>query len=131
MGTPAAKQGDKVVAIDTHVILIPSPGGPVPTPTPMPFNGVLSGNLSPDVLIENKPAATEGSTAQNTPAHVAAGGPFQAPPSNQGTVKTGSGVVLINNKKAAHTGDTAITCNDPSDTPAGTVIGSGTVLVGD
>lgn len=131
MGKPAAKQGDKVVAVDTHVIMTPSPGGPVPTPTPMPFNGVLSGNLSRGVLIENKPAATEGSTADNTPAHVPAGGPFQKAPSNKGSVKAGSGVVLIENKRAARTGDPAITCNDPADAPGGTVVGSGTVLVGD
>jgi hypothetical protein len=80
MGKPAAKQGDKVVSIDTHVVTTPSPGGPVPTPTPIPFNGVLSGNLSSSVLIENKPAATEGSTADNTPAHLPAGGAFLAGP---------------------------------------------------
>ena len=32
MGQPAAKQGDKVMATDTHIVMIPSPGGPVPTP---------------------------------------------------------------------------------------------------
>lgn len=110
--------------------MIPSPGGPVPTPTPMPFNGVLSGNLASKVLIENKAAATEGSTADNTPSHIPAGGPFQKPPSNQGSVKSGSSTVIIENKAAAHTGDPAMTCNDPADTPGGTVIGSGTVLVG-
>jgi len=39
MGVPAAKEGDKVVGVDTHVIMIPSPGGPVPTPIPMPIPG--------------------------------------------------------------------------------------------
>ena len=33
MGQPAAKQGDRVIATDTHIILIPTPGGPVPVPT--------------------------------------------------------------------------------------------------
>ena len=37
MGQPAAKQGDKVVATDIHIVNIPSPGGPVPTPLPHPF----------------------------------------------------------------------------------------------
>jgi uncharacterized Zn-binding protein involved in type VI secretion len=126
----AAKQGDKVVAVDTHIVMIPSPGGPVPTPMPMPFNGALSGALSSDVLIENKPAATKTSTATNTPAHVPAGGPFQRPPSNKATIQTGSSNVLINNKQAARTGDPALTCNDPADAPNGSVIGSGSVLVG-
>jgi hypothetical protein len=30
MGQPGAKQGDKVIATDTHIIMIPTPGGPVP-----------------------------------------------------------------------------------------------------
>ena len=36
MGQPAAKQGDQIVATDTHIVLVPSPGGPVPTPLPHP-----------------------------------------------------------------------------------------------
>ena len=42
----------------------------------------------------------------------------------------GSATVKINGKKAARNGDTAETCNDPSDLPAGTVIASGTVMIG-
>lgn len=34
VGKPAAKQGDRVVGVDTHIVMIPSPGGPVPTPVP-------------------------------------------------------------------------------------------------
>jgi len=45
MGNPAAKEGDKVVGVDTHIVMIPSPAGPIPTPTPMPFNGLPSGAL--------------------------------------------------------------------------------------
>jgi uncharacterized Zn-binding protein involved in type VI secretion len=129
-GKPAAKQGDKVVAVDTHILMIPSPGGPVPTPTPMPFNGMLSGDLSQNVMVENMAAATKGSTAMNGPPHVPTGGPFQSPPSNKATVQMGSSKVLINDKEAAHNGDTAMTCNDPADAPNGTVIAVGTVLVG-
>ena len=66
-GKPAAKQGDKIVGIDTHVLMVPSPGGPVPTPTPMPFSGELSGGPSANVLVEGKPAAMQGSSAANTP----------------------------------------------------------------
>jgi uncharacterized Zn-binding protein involved in type VI secretion len=130
MTQPAAKQGDEVVAVDTHVVMIPSPAGPVPTPVPMPFSGRLDGGLSADVLLDGKPAAVKGSTASNTPAHVPAGGPFQKPPSNKGTVNAGSGLVLINGQPAARSGDTALTCNDPSDAPNGTIIAAGTVLVG-
>ena len=130
MGMPAAKQGDRVVATDIHIQMVPSPGGPVPTPLPGPFSGVLDGGLSTDVNIEGKPAAVIGSTASNTPAHVPAAGPFQKPPSNRATVIAGSATVLINGKLAARQGDTALTCNDPADLPAGTVLAVGTVMVG-
>ena len=129
MGTPAAKQDDKVVGVDTHVIMIPSPGGPVPTPMPMPFNGSLSGSLSTSVFIDNKAAAVEGSTAMNSPSHIPAGGPFQKPPSNQATVDDGSPTVFFDGKKAARMGDPAKTCNDPQDAPNGVVIATGTVLL--
>ena len=130
MGQPAAKQGDRIQAIDTHIIMVPSPGGPVPTPLPHPFNGILLQSLSPNVKIMGMPAATVGSIAINTPAHIPQGGPFQKPPTNQGRIITGSATVFINGKPAARTGDQAMTCNDPVDLPVGTVIAVGTVLIG-
>jgi uncharacterized Zn-binding protein involved in type VI secretion len=130
MGQPAAKQGDTIVGLDTHVVLVPSPAGPVPTPTPMPFRGQLDGGLSGDVVIEGQAAAVKGSTASNSPAHVPAAGPFQKPPSNKGTVDAGSATVLLNGKAAARAGDAALTCNDPGDAPNGTVMAAGSVLVG-
>ncbi|MCD6302104.1 MAG: hypothetical protein J7M15_01085, partial [Anaerolineae bacterium] len=52
--------------------MVPAPPGPpVPTPTPgHPFNGIINGNLSTNVNIMGMPAATQGSTAQNTPPHI-------------------------------------------------------------
>jgi uncharacterized Zn-binding protein involved in type VI secretion len=130
MGQPAAKQGDKVMATDTHIIMIPSPGGPVPTPLPHPFNGILSQGLSTNVFIGGMPAATVNSIAMNTPPHLPQGGPFQKPPSNQGKIMMGSPTVYINNKMAARNGDTVMTCNDPVDAPIGKVIAMGTVFIG-
>lgn len=130
MGQPAAKQGDRVVATDIHIVMIPSPGGPVPTPLPHPFLGQLDGGLSPDVEIEGKAAAVQGSTATNSPAHVPQGGPFQSPPKNRGEVLMGSATVQINGKPAARNADPATTCNDPADLPAGQVVAVGTVLIG-
>lgn len=130
MGQPAAKQGDQVMATDTHIIMISTPGGPVPTPLPHPFAGMLDGSLSSDVNIEGKPAAVQGSTATNSPSHIPQGGPFQKPPSNRATVQLGSATVFINGKPAARNGDKAMTCNDPADLPAGTVIAVGTVFIG-
>jgi uncharacterized Zn-binding protein involved in type VI secretion len=130
MGQPAAKQGDQITALDTHIIMIPSPSGAVPTPLPHPFNGVIDGNLSSNVQIMGMPAATQGSTATNMPPHIPQGGPFQRPPSNRGQIISGSATVLINGKPAARMGDQAMTCNDPVDLPIGTVVASGTVMIG-
>ncbi|GFO97064.1 hypothetical protein ig2599ANME_1262 [groundwater metagenome] len=131
MGQPAAKQGDQVMATDTHIILIPAPPGPpIPTPLPHPFIGIIDSNLSSDVKIMGMPAATVDSTASNTPPHIPQGGPFQKPPSNKATIKIGSTTVKINGKMAARNGDTAMTCNDPSDLPIGKIIAVGTVLIG-
>jgi uncharacterized Zn-binding protein involved in type VI secretion len=76
------------------------------------------------------PAATVGSTATNQPPHVPSGGSFVRPPANKGEIILGSATVSINGKAAARAGDTATTCNDPNDLPAGTVVASGTVLIG-
>lgn len=130
MGQPAAKENDQVMATDTHIIMIPSPGGPVPTPIPHPFMGMIDGGFSSDVNIMGKPAATVDSTATNTPSHIPQGGPFQSPPSNKATIKMGSSTVKINGKDAARNGDMAETCNDPSDMPVGQVIALGTVMIG-
>ncbi len=119
MPHPAAKEKDKIVATDTHL----AQG----VPTPMPFSGPLDGNLSPNVLIENKWAAMVDSTATNTPAHTPTP---DKPPSNRGTVIKGSATVLINKRAAARDGDTAKTCNDPADLPVGKVVATSTVIVG-
>jgi len=131
MGQPAAKRGDRVVAVDTHVVMVPGTP-PAPTPLPHPFSGVLSDGLSADVKISGLPAATVGSVANNTPPHVPTtpGTAFQRPPANKGTVQQGSATVMINGKPAARAGDKALTCNDPVDVPAGTVVASGSVRIG-
>jgi uncharacterized Zn-binding protein involved in type VI secretion len=127
---PAAKQGDSVTGTDTHIVLVPSPGGPVPTPMPLPFAGTITGGCSPTVLIQGMPAATVGSTATNVPPHVPPGGTFQVPPTNSGTVLKGSATVLIGSKPAARVGDPVQTCNDPAPAPTATIQGMSTVLIG-
>src|SRR5450432_3650689 len=109
MGQPAAKQGDQITAVDTHIIMIPSPGGPVPTPLPHPFSGLINGGMSSNVKIMGQPAATQGSTADNLPPHIPQGGSFQRPPGNKGQIVMGSTTVMINGKPAARNGDTAQT----------------------
>jgi len=131
MGQPAAKNGDQIVATDTHIVIVPGPP-PVPTPLPHPFMGIINNGLSSDVNIMGQPAATVESTADNTPPHIPTppGTAFQAPPANKATIKLGSPTVKINGKMAARNGDMAMTCNDPAEPPAGQVIAVGTVLIG-
>jgi len=127
MGQPAAKQNNQIMAMDMH--LTQTPPAP-PVLVPHPFTGIIDGGLSSDVKIMGMPAATQGSTATNTPPHIPIGGAFVKPPANRGTIQRGSLTVKINGKPAARSGDMALTCNDPSDLPVGTVVAAGTVFIG-
>lgn len=131
---PAARQHDTVTGTDVHVVMVPAAAGaPVPTPGPHPFNGPLVEQLSADVLVGGRPAATVGSVARNVPPHLPLPptGPFQRPPTNRGTVQRGSTSVLINGAGAARLGDPVISCNDPVDAATCTVSsGDATVLIG-
>ena len=119
MPQPAAKESDRIVATDTHIV-----NG---KPMQLPFNGIIDGDLSADVIIEHRHAAMIESTATNTPRHVPS--PDKTA-SNRGVIVAGSGTVLINHRPAARDGDKAKTCNDPEDRPVGTVVASSTVIVG-
>jgi uncharacterized Zn-binding protein involved in type VI secretion len=132
MGQPAANGSSTVTALDTHIVMVPSPGGPIPTPLPHPFSGRLDGALVSSVKIGGQPAAVVGSTASNAPAHIPTppGTSFQKPPANRGTVAIGSSSVRIGGQAAARNGDPVTTCNDPADLPAGQIIAVGTVRVG-
>jgi uncharacterized Zn-binding protein involved in type VI secretion len=126
---PAARQTDKVVGVDVHIVMIPTPGGEVPTPLPHPYDGTIVSNCSTDVMIGGMGAATLGS--MSSAVHIPQGGRFQIPPTGQGTVMKGSATVLINNKPAARMGDTVQTCNDPAPAPTSTITGGApTVMIG-
>lgn len=130
MGQPAAKQGDQIVGGCIHTVMVPSPGGPVPTPLPHPYSGILNGNLSTNVKIMGMPAATVGSTADNMPPHIPTppGTMFQVPPTNKANITMGSFTVMINKKPAARLGDMAMTCSEVP-LPAN-VVAAGTVMIG-
>jgi uncharacterized Zn-binding protein involved in type VI secretion len=122
MPQPAARQNDQVTGMDMHILLVPSPAGPVPTPTPLPFSGRLMSGLSTDVFVNGLPAATVGSIAQNLPPHLPPPGTsFSKPPTNIGRVVIGSSFVLVNGKQMARVGDSVATCNDPVDAPTSTI----------
>jgi uncharacterized Zn-binding protein involved in type VI secretion len=118
MGQLAARQTDQVVGSDTHLVLVPSVTGSVPTLLPgHVFSGRIGSKTWSDVKIEGQPAATVDSVAQNVPPHlpVPPGTSFVKPPSNRGTVSSGSSSVKIHGKAAARLGDPVRTCNDPVD----------------
>ncbi|HEY0809111.1 MAG TPA: PAAR domain-containing protein [Longimicrobiales bacterium] len=132
MGKPAANGNSIAVGVDTHIVMVPTPGGPVPTPLPHPFSGQLTGALATTVMIANAAAAVKGSIATNQPPHIPTppGTTFQKPPANQGSVHVGSATVLIAGQPAARMGDPVRTCNDPADVPVAQVIAASTVLIG-
>jgi uncharacterized Zn-binding protein involved in type VI secretion len=133
MGQPAANSAATVVGVDTHIVMVPSPGGPVPTPLPHPFSGPLNQALVDNVRIAGQPAAVVGSVATNQPPHLPTppGVSFQAPPANSGTVHVGSTSVLIGGQPAARNGDPVRTCNDPAEAPVGQIIATvPTVMIG-
>jgi uncharacterized Zn-binding protein involved in type VI secretion len=129
---PAAKQGDQILALDTHMVLVPVGGALVATPLPHKFKGVINDGLSSNVKIMGMPAATIGSTAGNQPIHTVTppGQGFQNPPTNSGKITQGSTTVKINRKAAARNDDVAETCNDPEPLPVGKVVAVGSVLIG-
>ena len=128
MGPPAAKQGDRIVALDMHLILpVPQPAPPVMVPHP--FSGIIDAALSANVTIGGAAAATVNSSATNTPPHLPMGGTFVNPPNNQGTITSGSSTVTINNKAAARAGDQARTCDDTGRI-GGLVVATGKVFIG-
>lgn len=132
MAQPVARQTDQVTAVDMHVVLVPSPGGPVPTPLPHPFAGTLQSNLVPTVLVNGLPVATTGSVAVNTTPHLPTppGTSFTVPPANKGVVQTGSATVLAGGQPVARLGDTVLTCTDVPVAPGTITSGSPTVMVG-
>ncbi len=129
-GLPAARLGDTIVGVDIHIVMVPNPSGEAPVPLPHPFNGIIDGGVSSNVMIGGAPAAMLGSTATNTPSHIPLGTRFVVQPTNKATIIKGSATVFINNQPAARAGDTALTCNDPAPLPNGSVVAVGTVLIG-
>src|SRR5262245_29825555 len=128
MGKPVAKKGDRITATDTHLIIPPS-GGP-PVPTPLPYDGVLKNELCTTVFSEHQAVAVVGSVSVMSPGHQAAPGSFAKPPSNEGRVFIGAPTVYAERKAVARDGDVAKTCNDPTDLPVGKVVAQGTVYSG-
>jgi len=113
-GKQIAKQDDKVIGVDTHILMEPSPSGAVPTPFSHPFVGALKEDLAASVKIWNNKVATKNSVAKHLAGHVPTGpGPFQKTPDNKGKVTGGTEKsVKANGKEVAVIGSSVTTCND-------------------
>jgi hypothetical protein len=114
----AAKHLDFVLGIDAHVVLIPSPAGPVPTTVPIPFTGIVFDPLDylpgigASVWINGLPRALAGSAVLAYPPHLPLGGPFLKPPGNEGEVFVGSSTVACEGEPLAYAGCPVLTCQD-------------------
>ena len=59
----ASTRLDLVPNVDTHIVLVPSPAGPVPTPMPFVFGGIVLGILETAILALSNDIARTAATA--------------------------------------------------------------------
>jgi len=114
----AAKHLDPVLGIDVHIVMIPSPAGPIPTPIPHPFSGMLFDPLDyipmvgATVLINGLPRAHAGTAVLAMPVHVPMGGVFLKPPANEGEMYMGSSTVIVDGEPMSYAALPVLSCSD-------------------
>jgi RHS repeat-associated protein len=124
---------DPVLGLDTHIVLVPTPAGPVPTPIPMPFIGMvfdpLGGAMSLAtggvVLVNGMPATNVGTAVTNklTMPHLPVPGPFaKGVPGNDAELMLGSLNVSIGGSYGVRLAEIALSCSDPVRMPTSTVL---------
>ena len=115
-GKQVAKQNDKVVGFDTHIMVIPAGMSTANVPLPHPFIGQIKEKVSSDVKIGDKGVATKGSIAKHDDSmHMQLPGTikFQNNPKKEGEVTGGTvSKVKVNGKEVAVLGSQVTTCND-------------------
>ena len=128
-GKQIAVEGDKVMGIDTHIMVVPAGMSTANVPLPHPFIGKLKDKLSKDVKIKDKKCATKDSVAKHDDSmHMQLPGTikFQKNPKKEGKVTGGtSRKVKINGKEAAVIGSQVSTCNDMGMQNNSTIIAMG------
>jgi RHS repeat-associated protein len=134
----ASKWFDMVVGVDTHIIMVPSPAGPIPTPLPNPFIGMVydpagmvfsigfgavTGGVS-FTLVNGLPVTNTGTGATNkmTMPHIPVPGPFMIPPGDSADLLFGGLEVHFAGSHVVRLGDLAFSCNDPVELPVSQVI---------
>ena len=128
-GKQIAVEDDKVVGMDTHIMVVPAGNSTANVPLPHPFMGKLKDKLSKDVKIKDKKVATKDSVAKHDDSsHMQLPGTikFQKNPKKEGKVTAGtSSKVKINGKEAAVIGSQVTTCNDMGMQNNSTIIAMG------
>jgi len=114
----AAKHMDPLVGVDIHIIMIPSPAGPIPTPLPHPYVGMVFDPmdyvpvLGATVYINGLPRGVAGSSGQALPPHIPMGGPFMKPPSNESEIFMGSATVVVDGDPQSFLALPVLSCQD-------------------
>jgi RHS repeat-associated protein len=146
----AAKFGDPVAGIDVHMVMVPSPAGPVPTPLPHPFVGVVFDPIGAavgaamgavfggggPVVVNGMPIGNTGTEVQNIPHIPTPPGVAPAPnekPGNEGTLVTGSKTVHFGGSSESRTLSMVMSCGFPVNLPTsvcGAVPMGAPVLIG-
>ena len=128
-GKQIAVEGDKVIGMDTHIMVVPAGNTTTTVPLPHPFIGKLNDKLSKDVSIKDIKCATKDSVAKHDDSmHMQLPGTikFQNNPKKEGNVTGGtSSKVKINGKEAAVIGSQVTTCNDMGMQNNSTVVAMG------
>lgn len=132
----AAKFGDPVVGIDVHMVMVPSPAGPVPTPLPHPFVGVVFDPLGAAmgaamgavfggggaVVVNLMPTGNTGTEIESIP-HIptppgVSPAPNDAPPGNEGQLVSGSKTVDFAGSSQSRTLSLVMSCGFPLNLPS-------------
>ncbi|MCW5518549.1 RHS domain-containing protein [Aureitalea sp. L0-47] len=112
---------DPIVGVDIHIVMIPTPAGPVPTPLPHPFVGMVMDPMDyipvvgATIMINKMPrgnATTAGMLGSKV--HIPMGGPFQmAPTIGHDSVNFfGSPRVVADGSYMSASGFMVMSCND-------------------
>ena len=128
-GKQIAVEGDKVMGMDTHIMVVPAGNTTTTVPLPHPFIGKLKDKLAKDVTIKDKKCAVKDSVAKHDDSmHMQLPGTikFQNNPKKEGKVTGGtSSKVKIEGKEAAVIGSQVTTCNDMGMQNNSTIIAMG------
>lgn len=115
--TIAAKHMDPIMGVDTHIVMIPSPAGPIPTPLPNPYVGMVMDPfdyiplLGGSIYINGMMRAQAGTGGIAMVPHLPLGGPLVPPPTNESEVFMGSATVLSEDEPQSLLGMMVLSCS--------------------